>query len=889
MGKGDSNVNFPTPPTYGEGMREALEAQVALLTGTKVGEDADFSQFPGGLQRLVEDFEAPLRKSTAQIDTDVLRQTLLGTERKVERVEDPDTGEVRYGIPGAEVVTDADLGTGTDKYELVELEPGGFVKTIAGDQVISPVYAIRDIATGENLETFGGKRSQSLKGEGSASLQEAKNAVIAQAQSELDKVQVSVPSEVATSASAGGGRYQVLMTDPGFRPGSKSGNGINPTYAIIDNVRGGISETFGGEEGVTLYQYREANKNALESITTKLAEYNNTIREADGDVEAVAREFEFTNPNIPADPSKAGQEGFDSEGRALLQEGQVVREGDGMIDLLGDRRNIMETRRLSRDERGLQLVEQNPELSALYEGAQNDPTNPFYGLTKQQAGRKLLDDNKGDLQKISEQFGIGNLTAPEFANVDTGRQAGFDEQGNFLGLSALAEDVQRANLSRQREADLADVERLSNRFQDVMADFRPGTTEALAGAREVLEAQRQRLVGQPASGQVDKSPLAVLNRGFREIEEDYQSTLDQYGQEAADAVRADAMNRLQASAATAGLTMDQVQAGPQAQPAQLTGFQDPTFTAETQLTGDAGLLGVLQSATQADVDAERATRVGETIQVDPLRARLIQDARSALGEGLTEREERQIAEAARARATMMGRTFDQSEAIAEAQARVAEDNQRRMQNRAFASQVLGQEAGLQSGDLGRGMQQELRQVGADMDAERLRQAQTAGFIDASTRLAGLEASTTMDPFAALLNRAGGGSLGQAGQVLGQAGYGLQSGPQFLNPESGLGFISQMAANEASMYGANVAADAAIKGGLYQGIGSAIGGLCWVAREVYGPLNPQWLQFREWMLSEAPNWFYHLYLKFGERFANWISDKPRIKAIIRKWMDSKIRG
>jgi hypothetical protein len=114
----------------------------------------------------------------------------------------------------------------------------------------------------------------------------------------------------------------------------------------------------------------------------------------------------------------------------------------------------------------------------------------------------------------------------------------------------------------------------------------------------------------------------------------------------------------------------------------------------------------------------------------------------------------------------------------------------------------------------------------------------------------------------------------------------------------------MAANEASMYGANVAADASRASGLYQGIGGGLSGLfsgagaaggfdklifCWVAREVYGPMNPQWLQFRSWLDTEAPNWFYNLYLKFGERFANWISDKPRIKAIIRKWMDTKIRG
>ena len=118
-------------------------------------------------------------------------------------------------------------------------------------------------------------------------------------------------------------------------------------------------------------------------------------------------------------------------------------------------------------------------------------------------------------------------------------------------------------------------------------------------------------------------------------------------------------------------------------------------------------------------------------------------------------------------------------------------------------------------------------VGAQMDAERLNaqlaQQGALGYVDAATRLAALEDKTTLDPFAALLNRAGGGSLGQAGQVFGQAGYGLQSGPQFLNPESGLGFISQMAANEASMYGAQQAANAAKTSGLYQGIGSALGG------------------------------------------------------------------
>jgi hypothetical protein len=408
----------------------------------------------------------------------------------------------------------------------------------------------------------------------------------------------------------------------------------------------------------------------------------------------------------------------------------------------------------------------------------------------------------------------------------------------------------------------------------------------------------------------------------------------------------------------------------------------------------------------------------------------MKDAEAALGQGLTDREQRQIAEAARARSTMMGRTFDQSGAIAEAEARVAEDNQRKMQNRAFAQRALGQEADFQESDLGRALQagiqnqaaknrageftagqdmqaqlanqqatnrasefgvqaglgqeqlsanmaqqkamadagftqqarateleagltqeqaeaqlnqqrlmanqqfsqeankygaQEDMQVqlnnlanqvsnyqfetGAQMDADRLNEQLTQsgilGYIQAAGGLAALEDSSTLDPFQAVLGRGGGGSL-QAGQsVFGQAGYGLNSAPQYLNPESGLGYIQNQATNAANMYNAQVAADATKSAGLMSGLGSLgggllggagaaasggatlLGGFCWVAREVYGEHNPAWLLFRKWMLNDSPSLFRKAYIKYGERFANFISDKPRLKARIRKWMDSKI--
>jgi polysaccharide biosynthesis/export protein len=62
------------------------------------------------------------------------------------------------------------------------------------------------------------------------------------------------------------------------------------------------------------------------------------------------------------------------------------------------------------------------------------------------------------------------------------------------------------------------------------------------------------------------------------------------------------------------------------------------------------------------------------------------------------------------------------------------------------------------------------------------------------------------------------------------------------------------------------------------------GVCWVAREVYGAENPQWLLFRAWLLTEAPAWLRETYLAHGEQFAAWIHDKPVVKAAVKALMD-----
>jgi hypothetical protein len=685
-----------------------------------------------------------------------------------------------------------------------------------------------------------------------------------------------------------------------------------------------------------------------------------------------------------------------------------TRAGTGLVDMLGDSRNVQEARRLTNDEQGLQFVEQNPELSELYNVAQTDPNNEFYGLTKQQAGRKLLNDNGGDLSKISELLNIDNLVLPEFGNIDTGRQAGFDAEGNFLGLAALAEDIQRGNLSRQREGDLSDVERLSGRYSDVMDQFRPGTQQALTDASAVLEAQKDNLTGAgsitiPGTSTYGGDMAAGTMTAAQVADPLALSAPTSYDPSAG--VTGGTFNAATSYTPSAGVTGGTFDAGTSYTAAQVA---DPMkLTAATSYDPSASVTGDGYTAT--------AGLQGGNIGADSLRAALLADAEKSLSQGLTEREQASISNAARARSGMMGRTFDQSGAIAEAQALVAENNNRRMQNRGFAGDTLGREADIQRDDLGRGLQasmqnqsalnraaefgasqgmqaqlanqaatnqalsqglsaglsqealaaqqaqakamadatatnrasefgigagldQEARAnqaalqaslanqaatnqasqfgvgagmeqqaqanqaalqaqlanqqatnqasqfgvgagmeqdalraqlgqqtslaqaqmdqqaaafdadaaqrasqvnqaqtqqanqfgVGATMDAQRLneqlKQAGTLGYIDAATRLAALEDQYALDPFAALLNRAGGGSLQSGGQVFSQAGYGLNSGPQYLNPESGLGYISQMAANDANMYAANVSANANRTAGIFGGLGALGGGL-----------------------------------------------------------------
>jgi len=407
----------------------------------------------------------------------------------------------------------------------------------------------------------------------------------------------------------------------------------------------------------------------------------------------------------------------------------------------------------------------------------------------------IIDDAGGDANAVAESFtfidpntgepleegqtvrtttGMVDLLGDRRQLLGEDRTAGFDESGQFLGLSALTEDIGQAQLSRRRERDLADVERLAPRFKDVMDAFRDenlmNTIGEVGGMQDVfmrdMMEQRDRGAGDTAPVTAKDDPYQFM---LNDIMADQQSDLAQLAEQEAGGRVFDP-----------NMTADTIQDEFESRMNQLR----EAFPEQAQgVAGDVGDAGPMGDA--GDPFTARLAQAG-TPQGAGLRETLTNEALLGLQGGLTDREERQIAEAARARATMMGRTFDQSEAIREAQARVLEDNQRRMQNRAFAQNVLGQEAGTRFRELA------LRQ------------------------------QNQLDPFTAILGRPGTPTTGQAQSILGQAGYGLESGPQYLRPEAGLGFISQMAANEANIAGAQAAAKGSARAGLFGGLG-ALGG------------------------------------------------------------------
>lgn len=177
---------------------------------------------------------------------------------------------------------------------------------------------------------------------------------------------------------------------------------------------------------------------------------------------------------------------------------------------------------------------------------------------------------------------------------------------------------------------------------------------------------------------------------------------------------------------------------------------------------------------------------------------------------------------------------------------------------------------------------------ANLQGSEQKRQQRQGFAQS---MVGMNKANAADPFMAILGRPSSMNPAMAGGVVGQA-QSFNPGAMF-SPESqyagdiyNQNYQGQLAArtasakNRASMIGAGMGAAGTVLGAYAK---------CWVAREVFGHDNPQWLAFYDWKEFKAPKWFRKLYNSFGERFAKFISNKPKLKKLVRTWMEDRING
>ncbi len=354
--------------------------------------------------------------------------------------------------------------------------------------------------------------------------------------------------------------------------------------------------------------------------------------------------------------------------------------------------------------------------------------------------------------------------------------------------------------------------------------------------------------------------------------------------------------------------------GQLAQQAMERSLQAPQLTAFEQQVGGPQMRSGLNRINQGIVNQYVNTMPG----MEDYANYLATTSRSELeaGRGLTPEEQRIADQTARSAYAARGTALGGGAIGAEILNRSQVANQRYQERRANAERAAGQIQAIYQPALAEATQRQ--QAGLQYGLGAQQQAFNQALARGQAEQGRLQAGTAIQAGQAQLGAGAMGQLQAAQQPVLQAFYkqpilqgqvgaaqqmglnmGQAAGPQLFNPESQTGMGSIYGAYNAQMNlaGAQAQANAAVKAGKYAMIGNIAGsfgaaagaaaGKCWVAREVYGEQNPTWMIFREWLTEDAPRWFHDLYCKYGERFAKFISNKPKLKRLVKAWMDSKI--
>jgi hypothetical protein len=788
---------MPAQPSYEQGLEEALKAQVGLLKGT--GGFAEIA--PEGLAGLVP-LEAEVRQLSTQADTDAIQTALLG----------------------------------------------GFTVADSQGRVIK-AYSDKPMQGGSNWDNWAPTVQQDME-----------NA--------LDAIWLLGHNPEASYRTFGSGQdhragikllrqmgYDIPVDakDPNFPndPGrATAAASIDQFFKDAGWEKGTLGKPgmFGGT-GEKIVGGGHDNKSGYERVIAAGAD-------------------------VPREPI------FDEK---TYEPGAKVRDPlqPGLVDLLGSSEPMERSGRT--DEQQAQFLE-NVEIIHQYENRppQSGPRPPTGWTYPTDEEYAAAIDARDELQALGEP---------------TSRKPGFDSNGQFLGLSKLGEDLRIQGASAGRAADIADIEVNLDRFTEIMEKVRPETTQALDDAVKVIDEQGKRLMGTPptfeewkAQGMIGRDTDPRTGEPIIRIDpiEGGQSDQQIY-----DDLIASGELKGEAFSISEPKSMEKLATSIQRLPPGEADKLAPELRAAS---------GLETVTTAASAKADQVSGYGDFgTGMDPLRSSLLTDAKSdlAAGRGLTDRQRTEAIQTAREGWEARGRVRDPAAVVAEVESVMEARGVEEARRRAFAGDVLAREAGLQTGELGRGMAAEqfnvqneinrleanlgrqltadefnvvqesarqesnaLRQmaadeynigqdvarqeanigrqmsagmtdVGAKMDQERLneqlRQQGIMGYMGATTQLAALQdiQQQKLDPFQAIVGRpssSGVPGFGMGQQIGGTAQYGLTAGPQYVSPESGLGYIQSQAANQANMWAAQQQAKATQSAGLMGALGSIGGGL-----------------------------------------------------------------
>lgn len=245
-----------------------------------------------------------------------------------------------------------------------------------------------------------------------------------------------------------------------------------------------------------------------------------------------------------------------------------------------------------------------------------------------------------------------------------------------------------------------------------------------------------------------------------------------------------------------------------------------TYRDQGDIRGSLNTVKALSEVSALDGVSRSAMSVNDTNAVtgspttSDLRSSMLNEAIMGMNAGgsLTAREQRAAQQAARSAMQSRGRVNDFGGIMAEMEMNERYRASRRQERQSFAGSVMNSEMGLMDRQTAR---DQLFQGGLAQDRQ-----------NAAQRV-GIEQSTSADPFKAILDRDSGAGVAAGTNLYGSAESAKSASPNLYNPQVGLEFNQNAAANRdtynATIYGADQERKAGMISGLTNAVATAYAG------------------------------------------------------------------